>query len=685
MRLRDIILLLLLGAGLFACNEQAAEPLPTLIPTIVLEAAPESDLPATAVSPTPAQTPTPVEYTPIYKTTDCQEMLGIEISPDVNIECGFVIVPEDRLASASDTVSVAVARIFSHNPANNAAPLLFLPGGPGSPALDYLSNYYTQLAVPLQDERDVILFDPRGVGLSEPEMDCWGLKLTYLRDLAETFTDAERTEKYQTALFNCKERLEEDGANLAAYHSQSIAADVKDILQVLGYEKAHLFGVSYGTRLAQQIMQDYPELVETAVLDSVVPMSTQMITQTATWPDEARQSLFATCASQPACQASYPNLEAVYQSLQTSMLENPVPLSFTDPVLGNEIEIMATPATLDAALQWALPNPYLSPFIPQMLYELQAGDGTLLTAAIGLPLLTYEDISLGMMLSVLCHDQVSSLTAEQLVAGPESYPQLSILNMVAAYDNGRFLRDMCRQWGALAPELVVPQPVQSDIPTLILAGQLDTTTPPAFGQHVAQTLSRSYFIELPDQGHVPSFGPASDCLQEMIQAFWQQPAQVPTYTCQVEQTQTAFFVAYDGSVEIALTPFTADELPFTVMVPAAWEPGASNHFYWLRFQGDVAQIAVQASPVSVAEWLDFLVENYVSSGLAEYPRYQEEITVNGRTWQIYSATFENHPVTFAFAQEAGMTFHAALASSPSEHEALFTNLLLPVLASITPK
>jgi len=130
---------------------------------------------------------------------------------------------------------------------------------------------------------------------------------------------------------------------------------------------------------------------------------------------------------------------------------------------------------------------------------------------------------------------------------------------------------------------------------------------------------------------VSSFGPAGDCILEMVQQFWHTPEQTPASTCQVEQTQAEFFVPYDGSQAIELTPFTADDLPYTVTVPAAWEPGTNNHFYWLRFPGDIAQIAVQASQTTISAWLDFLVENYVGSGLAEYPTYSEEISVNGRT------------------------------------------------------
>lgn len=666
---RQIFFTVLFVLLLAACNAETAPPLPTIVPTIDLALA------ATAVSSPPA-------YTATQKSTNCAALLEVEVSREVHMECSFVTVPEDRAGDVTDTIELAVVRLISNDPTSHAAPVIFLPGGPGSPALDYIGSQYNELIAPLQAEHDVILFDPRGIGRSEPKMDCWGIKLTYLRDLSNDFSQDERAEKYLDALHNCHERLEEDGVNFSAYHSGSIAADVRDILQVLGYEKAHLLGVSYGTRLAQQVMQDYPEWVETAVLDSVVPMSTQAVTKTATWPDEARQDLFAACANQPECQASYPDLETIYQALQISLQDNPIPLTFDDPVLGNEIEIMANAATLEAAMQWAVPNPYLAPAVPKMLYDLRDGDTALLKSAVGLPLLTYEDISLGMMISVLCHDQVSSMSAEQLVNGPEAYPQLSILNTVSFFENGRFLLNMCAEWGALAAETSSPPPVRSSIPTLILAGELDTTTPPTFGQHVAENLSQSTFIEVPEQGHVPSFGPANTCLLEIILTFLQNPGQTPVYDCQIEDTEVKFYAPYSGNEPIPLTPFTNSSLPFTIMVPQGWRAAESNHFYWLRYSGDVAQIAIQVSPTSITEWLDFLMENYVGEGLEEYPEYDGQIGTIGRTWHRYLASYDGHPMTFLFTQENGLTYHVAFASIREEHAALYLNMVIPVLDSI---
>lgn len=685
---RSILILCCCSLCLVSCNRQESQPEPTVVPTAVLPS-------PTAIPPSPTAVPatatSPIllaEYMPVYEEAPCESILtpeAVGTLVGVNIQCGFLTVLEDREGDAKDTLRLAVAHISSRTPTADAVPLVFLPGGPGSPILSHLADFNQQFAGPLSDGRAIILFDPRGVGFSEPQLDCWELKATYLQDLGQQFPAAERADNYKEALFTCRDRLQASDANLGMYHSATMAADVKDLLQALGYKQADLLAVSYGTRLAQQLMQDYPDLVRSVVLDSVVPIDNEFIPETADWQGAALQALFAACASQPDCQAAYPDLEAVYNELQTTLAEEPVAIMITDPVQGNVIEIMADHAALNNALQWALPNSALAPLIPQMLYSLRDGDGMLLGSVLTLPLLTYGDMSLGMMISVLCHDQVFTLSPEQLVAGARSHPHLGLLNVVAAYEDGRFLLDLCQQWGAAEPEPGANEPLNSVIPTLILAGERDTTTPPAFGRHLAQGLEHSYFVELPNEGHVPTFGPAADCIQEMIRAFLDNPEVEPDLSCPNERSQASFFIPYNGGEEIGLTPWTADDLPFTIMTPADWQAGEYNHFYWLRFPGDSAQLVVQASSISIEEWLSFLMDNYAGVGLEERPEYVEETMINDRPWQIYTTSFHDQPVTFAFTHEAGTTYQINIASINQEHTSLYENLFLPVLTSLNTK
>ena len=80
-------------------------------------------------------------------------------------------------------------------------------------------------------------------------------------------------------MLGCKNNLLKLGANPAAYTSGAMSEDAKDILQVLGYPQADLYGISYGTRVAQVLMRDHPEMVRSAILNSVVPVEIQLFSE----------------------------------------------------------------------------------------------------------------------------------------------------------------------------------------------------------------------------------------------------------------------------------------------------------------------------------------------------------------------------------------------------------------------
>lgn len=664
--------IILIGLCLAACNRPQAPLLPTAVPTAVQPT-------ATAMPPTATAVPTPSlpEYQPIYEAAPCPANL-----PPIDIQCGFVIVPEDRYGDVQDTIRLAVARIASANPADTT-PLIFLPGGPGSPAMNRIAGYYDQFIAPMTVDRDLIIFDARGVGLSQPALDCPELKLAYLEDLGSYFPAHEREEKYTNAFFTCRDRLQRGGANLATYSTAVNAADVKDILRLLGYEQAHLLGVSYGTRLAQQIMRDYPELVKSAILDSVVPLAMPANIAPVKWQDETLPSLFQVCIEDPACLAGYPNLAGVYAELRQTLSAEPLLITVADPTGVFQSELFVDDARLESALQWALPHSHFAPLIPQMLYSAQNGDGTILSSVLSLPLAVYGDINLGMMISVLCHDQVLALPPEALTFSVQTHPYLQNMPFISFFEDGQALHEICTQWGAKPFAVTEDGPLVSDIPTFILAGQFDATTPSAYGRDVAHKLSRSYFIELPNEGHTPSFGPASACVLEMVQAFLQSPEVAPDSACHQEFAQTQFFVPYDGTKALTFVLFTAVDPPFTVTVPAEWTPDQYNHFNWLRFPGDPTQLAVQASTISMEAWLDFLMENYAGEGLIAYPQASGEVAINGRIWQLYTTVHQGKLVTFAFTTAAGTTYHINLATMAQEQDALFKAVLVPVIESLS--
>src|SRR5262245_28650457 len=105
-------------------------------------------------------------------------------------------------------------------------------------------------AAPLQAAHDLVFFDQRGAGRSTPSLACPGWHETFVDNFSEARTIAEDGARLVDAMRTCHERLANDGINFAAFTSAAIAADVGDLMAALGYPHWHLYGFSYGARVA---------------------------------------------------------------------------------------------------------------------------------------------------------------------------------------------------------------------------------------------------------------------------------------------------------------------------------------------------------------------------------------------------------------------------------------------------
>jgi pimeloyl-ACP methyl ester carboxylesterase len=128
----------------------------------------------------------------------------------------------------------------------------------------------------------------------------------------------------------------------------------------------------------------------------------------------------------------------------------------------------------------------------------------------------------GMRYSVWCREEMPFENRRKIAAQSTRYPQLRgyEISSIAA---------ICGAWRVAPAKPIANQPVKSDIPTLILAGEYDAYTPPAWGRLAAQTLPRSYFYEVREVGHGPGF--VSACAVRLVNDFFHDPTTRPTHAC----------------------------------------------------------------------------------------------------------------------------------------------------------
>lgn len=496
---------------------------------------PRREIPPTwTPSPTPQRRQRPAGF--IY------DACPFTVPEGADVECGFIDVPERYDGDPTRTLRLAVAVYYSTSDAPAPDPVIYLSGGPGGSAVEPVVEVYDIFIRPILEERDFIVFDQRGTGKSKPALACPDYIAVPLNRMEQEFrANAEAAQQYVNKLVDCSEWLKRRDIDVAAYTSTTSAADVNTILTVLGYFQANLYGGSYGTRLGQTVMRDYPQIVRSAVLDSVVPIETNIYREHAAKAYEALSVLFRGCAADPDCNAAYPNLDQTYYNLVARMDAAPIIVESRDTKTGFRFYVRINGVELTGILFSSLQLTEYIPYLPQLIDNIAHKDYALLSSILGESISGEDSINVGMFLSVNCHEELFATTPEQLESDYALYPETEAFARGGLFDDIELYFTLCRQWGAAPFDPREIEPLQSAIPTLILAGEYDSATPPYFAQQLASHLEQSYYIELPGQGHGSSVYPGG-CPAEIARAFLHDPTHSPEVACMAEMTGPDFIV-----------------------------------------------------------------------------------------------------------------------------------------------
>jgi pimeloyl-ACP methyl ester carboxylesterase/predicted DCC family thiol-disulfide oxidoreductase YuxK len=181
---------------------------------------------------------------------------------DVDAEWGQLAVPQRRTEPDGRGIALAFVRLRA-KPGGGTTPVVFLAGGPGESAIDAARGARLALFEVLRQAGDVILLDQRGCGASYPSLLCpepWTFPLERALTREEALEIALGTSR------RCARALRERGVDLDAYHTDESADDVAALCDVIGAERAHLVGHSYGSHLAMAVIKRHPARVASAVL-----------------------------------------------------------------------------------------------------------------------------------------------------------------------------------------------------------------------------------------------------------------------------------------------------------------------------------------------------------------------------------------------------------------------------------
>ncbi len=626
---------------------------------------------ATAAQPTPTVEPT-AEPVATFDEAPCP----FDVPEGAPVECGFVVVPEDHNAPDGPTIKLAVAVVKDESDGHQPDPVILLSGGPGERTMANALAIAPTLA-PIHPNRDLIVFDQRGAGLSEPALECPEFVQAFFDLLDEPDPDAVQEALFD-AVMECRDRLVSEGYNLSAYNTVQNAADVNAIRIALGYDHVNLYGGSYGSLLAQATMRDYPEGIRSVVITSVLPLEKSIFVEGSTTIANAVMRLLDACAADEACDSAYPNLQDVLFATIDQMNADPVPITVTNALDGQSYDALLTGDAVLGNLATFLYITQIIPVLPQAIYDVNSGEYELMTQLSSTRLQLLDLISRGMTFSVLCTEDLIGRTPEDLLNVRAALPPqlLSSADPEFIIEYGTF--GICENWPVEEADPWVKEPLVSDIPTLVLEGEFDPVTPPEYGQLVAGYLSNSHFFELPGVGHDVI---GNVCARSIAGAFINDPTQAPGAACVAETPGVVFDVPGEAP-ELVLEPFTDEERGFSGVVPAGWEELAPANLARRSSALDPTYFVLEASPGAAAELFAILTGQL---GLDPPPDPVSSAQVGNFTWDFYS--FERpggNPADLALAQDGEKAYFVYLVSTPDEHDALYQGLFLPAVEAMAP-
>ncbi|WP_412076185.1 alpha/beta hydrolase [Streptomyces xanthophaeus] len=185
------------------------------------------------------------------------------------LQCASLKVPLDHALPAGRQISLALTRV-PHTAATSQGPLLVNPGGPGGSGRTLAGFIASALPKDVAAQYDVIGFDPRGVGKSEPALACGAGHFTPVRPDSvprDAATERANLERVRSFAESCRSAHADVLPHIGTV---SAARDIERVRTALGAEKISYFGYSYGTYLGAVYAKLHPDRVRRLVLDSVV-------------------------------------------------------------------------------------------------------------------------------------------------------------------------------------------------------------------------------------------------------------------------------------------------------------------------------------------------------------------------------------------------------------------------------
>ena len=440
--------------------------------------------------------------------------------------CGSLEVPENPDAAAGRKIRLRIAVVPALNRRGARDPLVVLAGGPGQAAGDFYTAAAPAFAR-IQRDRDILLVDQRGTGKSNP----LGCDFPDDEELAELSAR-------QIAQFSrrCLDALAGD----PRFYTTSVAVrDLDAARAALGYERLNLYGISYGTRVAQHYLRRYPQRVRTVILDGVIPPQQILGIDSALIAERALQRIFARCGGDPACHAAFPDPADQFARLRQEITRKPAEIALPDPATATIERSAFRLSHLQVAMRLLSYAADRAALIPLLLDQAVA-KGNLAPLAAHARMIAdqlSEALATGMHNSVVCTEDAPFFAASAIDRGALAQTYLGTLQLDG-------LVEICKVWPRGLIDSDFHAPLVSSVPVLLLSGSADPVTPPEYAERASAALRNARLLVLEGQGHGQL---AVGCVPRVMADFVSSGSLDTLDTkCTASASPAPFFISFAG-------------------------------------------------------------------------------------------------------------------------------------------
>lgn len=418
---------------------------------------------------------------------------------DMVVRCGEYQVYEDRKARTGRKIGlhIVVAPALSAAPAPD--PAFWLHGGPGAAATAVAGEVQRGFLKGVHEDRDIVFVDQRGTGKSNPLNCQLG---DNPGDLRSFFGELFPLEKVR----DCRQRLEKI-ADLKLYTTPIAMDDLDEVRAAMGYDRINLVAGSYGTIAAQVYMRQHPEHLRSVFMLGVAAPGFKQPLPFAKGAQLALDYLFQDCAADQECHNDFPRLHEEFDAVMARFDHGPVEAKLIQPEQKQKQTIRIFRVNFVEHLRLMLYNTGSARMVPFVIHRAYENDYLPFEAA-ALATNTGAILARGMYLAVTCSEGVPFISEEDIADQTRD----------TFLGSGRVRAHMaaCKEWVRGSVPASYTDFVTSNVPVLLISGEIDPASPPWFGDSVVKHFSHGRLVKIRYLGHEFGTGCVPSILTEFV-------------------------------------------------------------------------------------------------------------------------------------------------------------------------